>query len=102
MRKKTNTTSTILNYSAKRFIRSTDVESLEKNTFLNSNKDTNRDAVFETESFEGFLIDIIDHLAHDLNFEYKIKPNTGEYGMLDRKSGNWSGLVGQLVERVRK
>ena len=102
MKKKTYTPNTILNYSAKRFIRNTDVESTEKNTFLNSDRDTNRDPVFETESFEGFLIDILDHLAHDLNFEYKIKPNTRGYGMLDTKSGNWSGLVGQLVERVRK
>ena len=98
MKKKTYNSNTIQNSP----VRSTDVESTEKTPFLNSDGDSNRDAVLGTESFEGFLIDILDRLSHDLDFEYKIRPNTWGYGMLDRKSGNWSGLVGELVERVRK
>ena len=93
---------TVQNSPAKRFIRKPDVESTEKNPSLKDDSDTNRDDVFETEAFEGFLIDTLDRLAHDLDFEYEMRPNTGGHGMLDRKSGNWSGLVGELVERVRK
>ena len=100
MAKKMNNPSTIPNSQVRPLIRNTAIKSKDKSPPLNANVDANNDAVLEAESFEGFLIDILDRLSEDLDFEYAIKPNSRGYGMLDRTSGNWSGLIGQLVERV--
>ena len=54
----------------------------------------------ESDSYEGFLIDILNRLATDLNFKYVIRSNSKLYGSLDSRSGNWSGIIGQLVSRV--
>ena len=51
--------------------------------------------------FEGFLIDILNRLATDLNFNYVIRSNSKLYGSLDSRTGNWSGIIGQLVSRVQ-
>ena len=54
----------------------------------------------ESDLYEGFLIDILNRLATDLNFRYVIRANSKSYGSLDSRSGNWSGIIGQLVSRV--
>ena len=51
--------------------------------------------------FEGFMIDLLDHFSRHMKFSYLIKlvPD-GNYGS-EVDGGNWNGMVGELVERVR-
>lgn len=51
--------------------------------------------------FEGFIIDLLDHISRYMSFNYIIKlvPD-GDYGS-EVSEGQWNGMVGELVERVR-
>ena len=49
--------------------------------------------------YEGFLKDLLDLLAKDLEFDYFIEEET-IHGFLN-SDGNWTGLIGSLVDRVR-
>uniref|UniRef100_A0A7E4VW39 Glutamate receptor ionotropic, kainate 2 n=1 Tax=Panagrellus redivivus TaxID=6233 RepID=A0A7E4VW39_PANRE len=48
---------------------------------------------------EGFCIDLLDRLSHDLNFEYKltIMPD-GKYGDQVNGTKEWDGLIGELLK----
>lgn len=50
--------------------------------------------------FEGFLVDLVERLSKDLDFDYVLRP-TDEKGSLDKRSGNWTGGLGKLVNGVR-
>ena len=54
----------------------------------------------DADMYEGLLVDILNRLATDLNFKYVIRTNSKSHGSLDITSGNWSGIIGQLVSRV--
>ena len=49
--------------------------------------------------FEGFLVDLLDELSKDVGFQFVIEENS-KYGNLDPHSGNWSGVIGKLVNKV--
>ncbi|KAL3882469.1 hypothetical protein ACJMK2_028806, partial [Sinanodonta woodiana] len=59
-------------------------------------------AVYSTESggprFEGFVIDLLDLIAHKLGFNYTVyvAPD-GKYGAKVDDKGNWNGMVGELI-----
>ena len=55
----------------------------------------------DSDMFEGLLVDILNRLAIDLNFRYVMRTSSKLYGSLDVRSGNWSGIIGQLVNRVK-
>ncbi|XP_049802382.1 glutamate receptor ionotropic, kainate 2-like isoform X1 [Schistocerca nitens] len=48
--------------------------------------------------YEGYSMDLIAQIAEILNFtfEFKLAPD-GKYGGVDEKTGNWNGLVGELM-----
>ncbi|KAI5101477.1 hypothetical protein C0J45_8680, partial [Silurus meridionalis] len=47
--------------------------------------------------FEGFCMDLLSLLANKLGFKYNIRlVKDGKYGLKD-KSGNWAGMVGEVV-----
>lgn len=51
--------------------------------------------------YEGYTVDVLDALAEANNFTYSITPEQdGVYGVKDDK-GNWNGMMGQLVSKVR-
>ena len=50
--------------------------------------------------YEGFLVDLLDELAKDVGFEYVLEESS-RYGRLDQESGNWTGLIGKLLNKVR-
>lgn len=51
--------------------------------------------------YEGYTVDVLDALAETNNFTYSITPEQdGVYGVKDDK-GNWNGMMGQLVSKVR-
>ena len=49
---------------------------------------------------ERFLVDLLDELAKDVGFEYVLEESS-RYGRLDQESGNWTGLIGKLLNKVR-
>lgn len=52
--------------------------------------------------YEGFCIDLLRAIARMVNFEYSIQlvPD-GKYGVFDYESGEWNGIVRQLMDKVR-
>ncbi|CAC5375407.1 GRIK2 [Mytilus coruscus] len=52
-----------------------------------------------THNFTGFTIDLLQELAHELNFTYEMtSPADGQWGVATQ-NGSWTGLVGQLQRR---
>ena len=53
------------------------------------------------ERFEGFTIDLLQRVSKDLQFKYHIIVSPGNlYGQQD-KNGEWNGMVGSIMARVR-
>lgn len=51
--------------------------------------------------FEGYCIDLLRELSTYLGFTYTIKlVEDGKYGALDDASGQWNGMVRQLMDHV--
>lgn len=57
----------------------------------------------ENSDFEGFCIDILQQIAKMVGFDYKIKlvPD-GKYGVYDFETGEWNGIVRELMDKVIK
>lgn len=55
----------------------------------------------ENDLFEGFCIDILRLIAEIVGFEYNIKlvPD-GKYGVYDLETGEWNGIVRELMDKV--
>ncbi|XP_054261474.1 glutamate receptor ionotropic, kainate 1-like isoform X5 [Macrosteles quadrilineatus] len=53
-----------------------------------------------TPKFEGFCIDLLKEIADMVGFEYRIQlvPD-GKYGVYDPDTGEWNGIVRQLMEK---
>ena len=49
---------------------------------------------------QGFLKDLIDMLADDLEFNYDFRMNEN-YGRKEQVSGNWTGMIGKLANQVK-
>jgi ionotropic kainate glutamate receptor 2 len=51
--------------------------------------------------YEGFCIDLLKEIATMVGFEYSIElvPD-GKYGVYDLESGEWNGIVRQLMDKV--
>lgn len=50
------------------------------------------------EKYEGYVIDFVKHLSRELKFKYKINlVKDGKYGSLNPATGQWNGLVGELI-----
>lgn len=51
--------------------------------------------------YEGFCIDLLKEIAHMVGFAYRIElvPD-GKYGVYDYETGEWNGIVRQLMDKV--
>ena len=51
--------------------------------------------------FEGFCIDLLKEIAKMVGFEYRIElvPDS-KYGVIDPVTGEWNGIVRQLIDKV--
>lgn len=51
--------------------------------------------------YEGFCIDLLKEIATMVGFEYRIElvPD-GKYGVIDLETGEWNGIVRQLMDKV--
>jgi hypothetical protein len=63
-----------------------------------------KDAPFVIEKsdgqFEGFCIDILNDVAKEMNFKYKLyKVPDNRYGN-QNANGSWNGLVKELIDKV--
>ena len=47
----------------------------------------------------GYVYDLAEYIADIVNIEYQLVPTT-EYGEWNEENETWSGMVGQLYERV--
>lgn len=56
----------------------------------------------ENEKFEGFCIDLLQQISKIVGFEYTIElvPD-GKYGVYDLETGEWNGIVRQLMDKVK-
>ena len=52
--------------------------------------------------YEGFCIDLLKGIASMVGFEYRIElvPDR-KYGAIDLDTGEWNGIVRQLMDKVR-
>lgn len=57
----------------------------------------------ENDHFEGFCIDLLRLIAEMVGFDYSIElvPD-GKYGVYDLETGEWNGLVRELMDKVTK
>lgn len=53
------------------------------------------------ERYEGFCIDLLREIASMVGFTYRIElvPD-GKYGVYDYETGEWNGIVRQLMDKV--
>jgi len=51
--------------------------------------------------YEGYCADLAAQIAEQIGFRYRIVPvKDGKYGALE-ESGQWNGMVGELIRHVR-
>lgn len=56
----------------------------------------------EPEMFEGFCIDVLRLIAPMVGFQYNIKlVADGKYGLQDPETGEWNGIVRELIDKVK-
>ncbi|XP_043673080.1 glutamate receptor ionotropic, kainate 2-like isoform X7 [Vespula pensylvanica] len=60
----------------------------------------NRGNFSGNERYEGFCIDLLKEIAHMVGFTYRIElvPD-GKYGVYDYETGEWNGIVRQLMDK---
>lgn len=50
--------------------------------------------------FEGFSLDLIESIAKEMSFQYKIVPVPGNaYGSYNKMTRKWDGLIKELLDR---
>ena len=51
--------------------------------------------------YSGFIVDLLERLSDMLNFDFELNEvKDGLYGRWNRKSSNWTGMVGELLREV--
>ncbi|KAJ3660261.1 hypothetical protein Zmor_004717 [Zophobas morio] len=60
-----------------------------------------QDHLVGNERYEGFCIDLLREIASMVGFEYRIElvPDS-KYGVIDLETGEWNGIVRQLMDKV--
>lgn len=58
-------------------------------------------ALTGNDRFEGYAIELIENLAEDLGFNYTfLIQEDRAYGSLDPKTGQWNGMMKEILEGV--
>ncbi len=53
------------------------------------------------EKYEGYVIDFIKALSKEVKFKYKFQMVAdGKYGGRDQKTGEWNGMIRELIDQV--
>lgn len=53
----------------------------------------------DEECFEGFAYDLVEEMAKYNGFKFKFTTNQ-DYGIMNHKTGKWSGMIGELQSMV--
>ncbi|XP_067000651.2 glutamate receptor ionotropic, kainate 2 [Anabrus simplex] len=76
------------------------VTSREGAPYLSIRNQTDPPTLFGNDRYEGFSIDLIDEISRILKFKYEFRlVADNEYGNFDPKTGEWNGLLGELLKR---
>ncbi|XP_021964384.2 glutamate receptor ionotropic, kainate 2 isoform X2 [Folsomia candida] len=52
----------------------------------------------KTGNYSGFVVDLVSELAKEMHFKFIVKEvSDGGYGGLDRKTGLWNGMIGDIL-----
>lgn len=55
------------------------------------------------DQYEGYCIDLMRNIAEIVNFDYEIHlVADGDYGSEDPETGEWNGMVGEIMRGVRE
>ncbi len=53
------------------------------------------------EKYEGYVIDMVKELASRLKFKYQFHlVYDGKYGSLNKATGEWNGMLRELIDQV--
>lgn len=53
--------------------------------------------------FYGFCVDLLDRISHEVGFNFILNlVKDGKYGAQDRNTGEWNGIVGELIKNVSR
>lgn len=55
----------------------------------------------ENDMYEGFGVELIRHIAEKCKFKYELVVKDMENGKEDPVTGQWSGIVGEIVNKVQ-
>lgn len=51
--------------------------------------------------FQGYALDLIDGISKILNFTYRFElVDDNNYGSIDAETGEWNGLIRELLDKV--
>lgn len=57
--------------------------------------------LYGNDRFEGYCIDLLRELANILGFTYEVRlVEDGRYGAQDENTGQWNGMVKELMDHV--
>lgn len=57
--------------------------------------------LYGNDRFEGYCIDLLRELSGILGFRYELRlVEDGRYGALDESTGQWNGMVRELMDHV--
>lgn len=59
--------------------------------------------LYGNDRFEGYCIDLLKELSSILGFRYEVRlVEDGKYGALDESTGQWNGMVRELMDHVSR
>lgn len=59
--------------------------------------------LYGNDRFEGYCIDLLRELSGILGFRYELRlVEDGKYGALDEGTGQWNGMVRELMDHVSR
>lgn len=59
--------------------------------------------LYGNDRFEGYCIDLLRELSGILGFRYEVRlVEDGKYGALDEGTGQWNGMVRELMDHVSR
>ena len=62
----------------------------------------NHDLLTGNEKFEGYAVDLLEMIAEKLNVSYRIHiVGDGKYGNRDKITGEWNGMIRELIDQVK-
>lgn len=52
------------------------------------------------DQYEGFSVDLMNHIARKVNFTYVFNVTNDKTGAEDKETKQWNGMIGEIVKKV--